>query len=340
MPIESLHTHTTASDGKLTHREMFELSESLGVSVVAFTDHDALISGEAKEYLESVRDSKTKWISGIEISSAPPKEISDMGKGGLHVIGLFVDPENVALKEHCRKAQLARVERMQKMVKNLHNLGFLITEEDCLEASKGEMVGRPHIVDALKAHPENQKIMDALREEMRTAGETNPEIKEKYEKMMEQGEYQHPFSLLLGDDAFRPTYESVTYAPDLDESAKLIRDAGGIISVAHYFTVKKKMPFSLLRKIMEEKRIDAVETIYGLFKTGTSDEPILEEEKKILRGYAKETGLFETGGPDAHREEDMRKYVENKKFSEPSIGLTQKILESGRVNIKHSSFDK
>lgn len=338
MNIESLHTHTTNSDGKLTYRQMFELAESLNISVLAFTDHDALLNASAKEYLESVRGSKTKWISGIEISAAPPKEIADMGKGGLHVVGLFVDTENVALREHCVKAQAARVVRMQKIVTNLHALGFQVTEEECLAASKGEMVGRPHIVEALKTHPENQKVIDGLREEMRLAGENDPSVREKYNGMMESGEYQYPYVLFLSQNAFRKAYESVTYAPDLDEAATLIRNAGGIISIAHYFTVKRKMPLSLLKKIMAEKRIDGVETIYGLWHTETSDSKELEEEKRVLHLYAEETGLFETGGPDAHSEEDMRKYAALHEFSEPSIGLTQKILDSGRVDRKNSSL--
>ncbi|MCX6738641.1 MAG: PHP domain-containing protein, partial [Candidatus Parcubacteria bacterium] len=100
--FESLHTHTTLSDGKLSHKEMFELAESLGVAVVAFTDHDAVLNEGALAYLESVRSSGMKWVSGIEISSAPPKEVEGLGKGGLHIIGLFVDPKNEALKEHCQ----------------------------------------------------------------------------------------------------------------------------------------------------------------------------------------------------------------------------------------------
>ena len=62
--IESLHTHTVLSDGKLTHREMFDLAESLGISVLAFTDHDAVSSPEIMAELETLRDRKTKWIIG------------------------------------------------------------------------------------------------------------------------------------------------------------------------------------------------------------------------------------------------------------------------------------
>lgn len=110
--IETLHTHTTLSDGKLSHKEMFELAESLGVSIIAFTDHDAVPGDETLAYLNGVHGSSTKWILGIEITAGLPKELSDQSNGGLHIIGLFLDPKNNALLEHCEKAQKARVERM------------------------------------------------------------------------------------------------------------------------------------------------------------------------------------------------------------------------------------
>jgi len=340
MPIQSLHTHTTNSDGKLSYKEMFELTESLDISVVAFTDHDAVLTDEGLEYLENVRDSKTKWISGIEISSAPPKEITEagMGKGGLHIIGLFVDPKNEALKEHCKKAQAARIVRMQKIVSNLKDLGFTITEEDCLKASGGETVGRPHIVQALESHPENKKVMDSLREEMREDARRSENIHVAYEEMMENGEYQYPYALFLSHTAYRPAYVDVTYAPDLDETAKLIRDAGGVAFIAHYFTAKKKMPLSFIEKLLSEKRIDGLETIYGLWHVGKADEQELETQKDDIKKLLLKYSALQSGGPDAHHEEDMRLYAENNVFSGPSQGMAENIIASGKVSTKNSSF--
>ena len=336
--IESLHTHTTLSDGKLSHKEMFELAETLGISVIAFTDHDAILNEEALAYLESVRSSETKWISGIEISSAPPKEVEGLGKGGLHVIGLFVDPKNQALKEHCQKAQTARIVRMQKIVSNLHNLGFVLSEEDCLRASEGETVGRPHIVEAIHSHPENEEVIKKLIEEMRENALVNEETKIKYEGMMNGGPHQYPYSLFLSHEAYHPAYVDVSYAPDLDETVSLIRNAGGIAMIAHYFTVKKKMPFSFIEKLLAEKRIDGMETIYGLWHVGKNDEPELAEEKIEIRNLLKKYGALESGGPDAHNEEDMRRYTTTPDFAISSIGMTEKILFSGKADKKWSSL--
>lgn len=338
MSFESLHTHTTLSDGKLTHKQMFLLCESLGLSVVAFTDHDAVLNDEALSFLDTVQSSRTKWVSGIEISAAPPKEIEGLGKGGLHIIGLFVDPKNAALKEHCTKAQAARIERMEKIVFNLKMLGFSISESECLIASGGEAVGRPHIVEALNMHTENKKVTELLVEKMKKEAETVPAVREKFEKMMEGGEHSIPYALFLSADAYQRAYEEVSYAPNLDEATKLIRDAGGVSIIAHYFTVKKKMDYFFIEKLLKEKRIDGMETVYGLWHVGQKDEPELEKEKTELRWLIKHYNALATGGPDAHSEEDMRKYTELGSFASPSIGMTEKLLASEKVNKKWSSL--
>lgn len=336
--IETLHTHTILSDGKLTHKEMFELAKSLGVSVVAFTDHDAVPNDEALTYLESIRESSAKWIIGIEITAGLPKELSDQSNGGLHVIGLFVDPKNPELLKHCEKAQKARVERMEKMVANLKNLGFTITAEDCLQASGGDSVGRPHIVEALGTHPENQAVMVRLMEEMKKDAEHNSVLRLKYESMIESGERQFPYTLFLSGDSYRGAYVETSYCPDLDEAVALIRGAGGIASIAHYFTVKKKMPFSVIDQLLKEKRIDGMETVYGMWNLGKNGEQEMKDDQQEIKRLLDMHGGLPTGGSDAHKEEDMRQYASLTDFSSKSIGLTQTILDSGKVNRRFSSL--
>jgi predicted metal-dependent phosphoesterase TrpH len=338
MSIESLHTHTTLSDGKLSHREMFELAENLGVSVIAFTDHDALPNDAELQYLESIRDSSTKWVIGIEITAGLPKELSGQSHGGLHVIGLFVDPKNPALLLHCEKAQKARVERMEGIVANLKNIGFTITAEDCLKASGGDSVGRPHIVEALAMHPGNTDVQAGLMEEMKKDAEKDPALQLKYEKMLEDGERGYPYALFLSGDSYRKAYVEPTYYPDLDETAALIRNAGGIASIAHYFTIKKKMPFPLIETLLKEKRIDGMETVYGMWNFEKNDAQENEKDQKEIARLIALHGGLQTGGSDAHKEEDMRQYASLADFSSKSIGMTKKILDSGRVTRRFSSF--
>lgn len=336
--IESLHTHTTLSDGKLSHRQMFELSRSLDVSVVAFTDHDAVPDERELAYLESIHEVETKWIIGIEITARVSKELISRASGSLHVIGLFIDPKNVAIIEHCEKAQDARVERMKKIVCNLQNLGFTLAEEDCLKASGGESVGRPHIVEALFSHPENRSVTERLAQQMEEDSRQNPALRLQYERMIEMGESQFPYTLFLSDDSYQKAYVETSFCPDLDEAVSLIRSAGGIASIAHYFTVKNKMPLFFAEQLLKEKRIDGMETVYGMRLIGKSNEDELENEKMEIKRLLRIYDGIETGGSDAHTEKDMRQYASLKEFSAKSAGMAKKILDSGKVDKRFSSF--
>lgn len=333
--IESLHTHTTLSDGKLTHLEMFELAESLGVSVVAFTDHDAVPSPETMTLLETLRDRKTKWVIGIEVTADLPKELRP-NSASIHIIGLFVDPKNEALREHCNLAQEARVRRMKKIVENLQRLGFNITEEDCLEMSGGESVGRPHIVSALAKYPENNLVTERIRLEM--ANDSDPKVQARYRNMMERGENQYPYELFLSPGAYRDGYVEYDYVPDLDLAVKLIRDAGGIAVIAHYHTIRSKMPLEFFDKLLQEKRIDGAEVVYGLREYGTTSEKIINDERAKLREILSNRVGLALGGSDAHTKEEMERYVESGWFSNETIGFTEKILATGRVSKKFSSL--
>ncbi len=336
--IESLHTHTTLSDGKLTHRELFELAESLGVSVLAFTDHDAVPGPEIMAELDTFRGRSTKWIIGTEISAGLPRELASE-TGTMHIIGLFVDPKNKEMVEHCVRAQESRLKRMEQIVGGLQKLGFIITEKDCLDASEDGSIGRPHIVEALNKYPENNIVMEKIRREMAAEADSNIDLKKRYEYMMERGEKQYPYTLLLTDDAFRTVYAEHDYLPDLDLAVAIIRGAGGLAFIAHYFTIASKMPLSILDTLLAEKRIDGIEVVYGLRAYGTLHESYIEKERAQVRALIKKHNAIRAGGSDAHSKEDLVAYVEKDWFSSEATGLTAAMLATGRVNKKFSSLE-
>lgn len=331
--IESLHTHTTLSDGKLSHREMFNLAESLGVSVLAFTDHDAVPSETIMAELETLRGRATKWVIGTEITAGLPKELAPE-TCTMHIIGLFVDPSNVALAEHCHRAQEARVKRMNEMVSKLQQLGFKISAEDCLEMSGGESVGRPHIVQALQKYPENNLVMEKIRLEMADEASRNPALQERYAHMMQKGERSYPYTLFLSPNAFREGYAEHDYMPDLDEAVALIRGAGGVAVIAHYFTVRSKMSLDFFEKLLTEKRIDGAEVVYGIREYGTDGEKTIQNERAQLCGIIQKHGALALGGSDAHTKEDLGFYVANDWFSGESRGMTAQLL----AHIKNKSY--
>jgi len=338
VPTETLHTHTTLSDGKLSHREMFELAQSLGVAVIAFTDHDAVPSPTIMAELEAQRERTLKWIVGIEITADLPKELKP-NTCAMHIIGLFVNPANEALVEHCRLAQKARVKRMEEIVSKLQNLGFKISAEDCLEMSGGESVGRPHIVQAINKYPENNLVMEKIRLEMANEASQNPATQEQYSQMMQKGERSYPYTLFLSPEAFRNGYAEHEYMPDMDEAVKLIRDAGGVAILAHYFTVKQKMSLEALERVVSEERLDGVEVVYGLREYGTTGEAEMSKERQALREMTKKYGVLALGGSDAHTVDDLERFIMNDWFSGETVGFTKKILDTGRVSKKFSSLE-
>jgi len=46
MNYESLHNHTSISNGAQTHLEVLEIAEKYGFGTIAFTDHDTLPNEE------------------------------------------------------------------------------------------------------------------------------------------------------------------------------------------------------------------------------------------------------------------------------------------------------
>lgn len=336
--IESLHNHTTLSDGKLSHTEMFNLAESLNISVIAFTDHDAVPTPEILNEIEALRGRDTKWILGIELTTDLPHEINSFHTA-VHIIGLFVDPHNIALQEHCRRAQEARIRRMEKIVESLQRLGFIITAEDCLKASGGESVGRPHIVEALKKRTENNVVIEKLRVEMKWVAERDPKIKEQYDRMIQKGESAYPYTLFLTPESFRSAYYEYDYMPTLDDGVSLIRSAGGLAILAHYHTVSKKMPMDILEKLFAEKRIDGVEVVYGLREYDTVGENAIVNERNNVRALAQKYNAIISGGSDAHRKEDQEFYASNEWFSGETNGFTANILARRIANKKFSSLD-
>ncbi len=336
--IQTLHAHTTSSDGKLTYFEMLEVARRNGIAVVAFTDHDAVIPVGVVNRLRG-QESSVNWVSGVEISSGLPREVGGGPSSGFHIVGLFVDPTNSDLQNHCRNAQEARRVRMRKMVKNLRELGFDISEDDCLSVSSGEAITRPHVVQAIKSKPNNVRILEKLRLQMKQAARKDPQVKMKYDLMMERGEDQYPYVLFLGSESHIPNvYVDYQYYTEMDETVRLIRAAGGLAIVAHYYTVEKKIPPKLLGQFFEEDRLDGVETVFGLWGYGTEAENRIDEARNLARKLSRKYRKVPSGGADAHDGADLAAFAQAEWYSGETVGMAERIIRETAVNTEWSSF--
>lgn len=136
-----LHLHTTASDGRLTPTELVKRAVECNLDVIAITDHDT-IEG-IPPALEAAREfPHLKIIPGVEIST----ELTD---GEAHMLGYFLDFNNVQLNITLSELRNARWERGYKIVHNLINMGIAIKWERVQELAGEGSVGRPHIAQSL-----------------------------------------------------------------------------------------------------------------------------------------------------------------------------------------------
>ena len=85
----NLHCHTTCSDGRKTPEEVKELYKKLGYSVVAYTDHDILISHS------DLDDDSFLALHGFEIEISEPKRADGRPDKCCHICMIALEPDNM-----------------------------------------------------------------------------------------------------------------------------------------------------------------------------------------------------------------------------------------------------
>jgi 3',5'-nucleoside bisphosphate phosphatase len=138
-----LHTHTTASDGIYSPRQLVDLAVRSGVVAMAVTDHDT-VDGlpEAAEYAASLG---FKLYPGVEFSI-------DYDAGSFHLLGLNIDYTNERLRKTVRELAEHRATRAYRIIDDLKKSGIDLPIEEVLrEAGDGSM-GRPHVARVMVNH--------------------------------------------------------------------------------------------------------------------------------------------------------------------------------------------
>lgn len=137
-----LHTHSTASDGALTPRDLVEKAAAEGLTALALTDHDSL-DGLA-EAEETAQELGLRFIPGIEIEIA-------FEPGEFHLLGLDL----LAIKQPLRSAAgllaTSREDRNRAVVELFRADGVDISYEELQARAGTGMIGRPHIAELLVA---------------------------------------------------------------------------------------------------------------------------------------------------------------------------------------------
>ncbi|OPL18259.1 MAG: hypothetical protein AVO35_05265 [Candidatus Aegiribacteria sp. MLS_C] len=145
-----MHIHSTASDGVLAPAEIAGLAAERSLYMFSITDHDTLdgiMEGSAR-----AASSEAYFVPGIEFSV----EV-DAGDGfSAHLLGYFPGAgeselvrSDTPLGEAISYVQGGRVRRNPRILDRLRENGVYIQMTDVAALADGEVVGRPHIAQAM-----------------------------------------------------------------------------------------------------------------------------------------------------------------------------------------------
>ncbi len=137
-----LHTHSTCSDGALSPSELVAHAAAAGVRVLALTDHDS--TDGLEEALSAAAAFRIQLVPGVELSASWRAQ-------DIHVLGLWIDPGNPALRSMLACQARLRRERMESICLRLCKArlpgdALLAT----VEAQRG-LPTRSHLADAMVA---------------------------------------------------------------------------------------------------------------------------------------------------------------------------------------------
>lgn len=192
-----LHTHTTASDGTYSPRDLVRLAIEEGLQAVAITDHDTTAGN--REALATGEEFGFEVVPGVEISADAPF-------GTLHIVGLFIDPEDESTEAVLKELREYRERRNLKMIERFRDLGVFITHEELLQEAGGELIGRPHFASLLVKKGTVRSFQEAFNRYLKAGGQAYLDKK------------RLPVAEAIG----------------------MIKKSGGIPILAHPFTVRKK----------------------------------------------------------------------------------------------------
>lgn len=218
-----LHVHSNKSDGTFTPSELVTMAIQKNLTALALTDHDT--TDGLAELTHAAQDKPLEVVPGIELSTEYE------GKD-IHIVGLFIDPEQTDFKAHLKSFVESRDARNHKMCANLQEAGIPISYEALQEANPGSVITRAHYGTWLLKHGIVSSVADA-------------------------------FSRYLGDHTpyFVPR-EKVTP----QQAVSLIQKAGGLAILAHpilYRMSRERLDILVCR--LKNVGLTGIEAIYATY---------------------------------------------------------------------------
>ena len=132
-----LHSHSTASDGRLTPAELMRRAVTQRVDVLALTDHDT-VAGLAEAARTIAEEAlPLTLISGIELSTS-------WESMEIHVVGLHIDVDSAALTAVIQRQEAAREARGAELGRRLAKQRIDNAYEGALALANGASLTRAH----------------------------------------------------------------------------------------------------------------------------------------------------------------------------------------------------
>ncbi|BDU37583.1 putative metal-dependent phosphoesterase [Vibrio nigripulchritudo SO65] len=132
-----LHSHTTASDGRLSPEQLIDRAIEFRVQVLAITDHDTVDGlSVAHSYIRK-NDIDLTLIDGIEISTVWQNK-------DIHIVGLNIDREHPALQTLIHEQKRRRAERSELIAQRLAKATREGVLEEVREIAGDASVTRAH----------------------------------------------------------------------------------------------------------------------------------------------------------------------------------------------------
>jgi 3',5'-nucleoside bisphosphate phosphatase len=159
-----LHSHTTASDGALSPRELVRLAARNRVRVLAVTDHDS--TDGLPEAMDEAARHGVDIVPGLEINT-------DVPGAEVHVLGYYVDWGADWFQDFLREQRAERTARVHRIVERLTELGMPLTADEVFAICQEGSPGRPHVAQAMVNRGYVKSVREAFDRWLRTGGPAN-----------------------------------------------------------------------------------------------------------------------------------------------------------------------
>ena len=149
-----LHSHSTASDGSLSPRELLQHAKSRQIDVLALTDHDN--TAGLAEAQQAADDLGLKLVPGVEVSVT-------WNATTVHILGLGIHSQASALQQGLSKLREFRDWRGEEISRRLAKAGISGALEGAKQYASGALISRTHFAHFLVEQGYAKDLRDVFK---------------------------------------------------------------------------------------------------------------------------------------------------------------------------------